>query len=126
MGQGNYMGFVYGAVLNQAQQERLWKLSERHETVEQARVRGRVRAAYEARDHWLGVFIATPDMGLAEFYEVGSLSRQAISLVELPLLLRRTKHFQKAQQGYEQFREACGQHGLELPAGDIIAVFDYD
>ena len=126
MGQGNYMGFVYGAVLSKTQRERLRAMQEQRADVAQASALGRVRQAYEAEDYWCGVFIATPDLGLAEDYEVGSLSRQALPLSELVRLLRRAKHYGKAQHGYETFREVCSKHGLELPSGEILAVFDYD
>lgn len=128
MGQGFYTVLAFGCISEfddeaESEKEYAWvaQVAANH------RIQGRRR--YEARQHWLGFFIAENGSGVSRdgdgcqlfSYEV----LDAAKLVE-EVEKRWPKQLAKCKSAYEDLRKTAKKNGVDLPDGRLLLVNDYD
>jgi hypothetical protein len=128
MGQGCYTVIAFGAIYdfddgNDGGNLYDWV----HQAAEEHGVQGRKR--YEARQSWFGFFIAENGAGVSrngdgceifdhEVFDAATLASAARDMWP--------KQFHKCCDAYDSLVGISKQHGVQLPAGRLLLVNDYD
>lgn len=80
---------------------------------------------YESRTPWLGAMAACTDYVVAERKKsVAILEYEAMPAADVAE--RYKPHVSDAQKRWEEFRKHAAGHGVKLPVGKLLLVFDYD
>jgi hypothetical protein len=128
MGQGFFTVLAWGAV---AEFDDGNDGNNRYDWVQDAAkahgIRG--RTAYEARQRWLGFFVAENGSGVSRDGDGCELfSYEVFDVADLGAEVERRWPGQlaKCKAAYEDLRTTAAKHGIELPAGRLMLVNDYD
>lgn len=127
MGQGFYTAIFFGCHNPPDCDPDLWC-----DLVHDAAVPGaRARTRYEAEREWGGYLVADCGQGIVHDGDLAPvISYQTFALESLPHLIwhdpRFTDAVRAAEASYRRLRQAAEQHGLILPAGQLLLVNEYD
>jgi len=130
MGQGHYMGVVFGAIGDTHWTESpcengTWDRAPWVESVvESAGGYHRLGYSYESWTHWVGFRIADN----ANAYGPGLLTPDVTPLSDFEAWLSSEfpGEIKAARDAWERLREAGKANGVDVPEGRLLVVFDYD
>lgn len=130
MGQGHYTALVWGVTGDECGKINVEVdgYSEVAEWADDA-IYGRdafVKSSYESKIEWLGAFVGCSDPNVAErrTSDAAELEYTAMDIASVPTLY--ANEIDLARKDWEKFRALAAEHGVTLPEGELLLVFDYD